>query len=139
MNPVKVSIDINSPAPLVYQTLCDVERWPEWSPTMQSVKRLDTGAFAVGSKARVVQPKLRPADWQVSSLAPDRNFTWVTRSPGLQMEAGHAVETTGAGCRVTLTFAMSGLLSPVAGLLYRKLIAEYVTTEAQSLKRHCEK
>jgi hypothetical protein len=33
---------------------------------------------------------------------------------------------------------MSGLLSPLVGLLYGGLIAEYVNTEAQGLKKHSE-
>jgi uncharacterized membrane protein len=138
MKTVNVMVNIDAPAHRVFQTLCDVEKWPEWTPTMQSVQRMDGGPFAVGSQARVVQPKLRPAVWQVSAMDADANFTWVSKLPGLRMEAGHAVETAGAGCRVSLTFAMSGAFSPIAGMMYGRLIAEYVHAEAQALKKRCE-
>jgi uncharacterized membrane protein len=138
MKSISVMVDIAAPAQRVFQTLCDVERWPEWTATMQSVQRLEQGPFKAGSRARVVQPKLRPSIWQVSSMDEDRNFNWVSATPGLRMEAGHSVEAAGGGCRVTLTFALSGLLSPIIGLMYGGLITEYVNTEAQGLKRRCE-
>jgi ketosteroid isomerase-like protein len=138
MKTVYVVVDIDAPVHRVFQTLCDVEKWPEWTPTMLSVQRIDRGTFAVGSQARVVQPKLRPAVWQVSTMNADANFTWTSTLPGLRMEAGHAVESAGAGCRVSLTFAMSGAFSSIAGMMYGRLIAEYVNAEAQGLKRRCE-
>jgi uncharacterized membrane protein len=138
MKSVTIIVEIAAPAQRVFQTLCDVERWPEWTPSMRTVQRLDHGSFKVGSRARVDQPKLRPSIWQVSSMDEDRNFNWVTITPGLRMEAGHGVETVGGGCRVRLTFALSGLLAPIVSWMYGRLIAEYVNTEAQGLKRRCE-
>jgi uncharacterized membrane protein len=139
MKTVNAVVSIDAPAQRVFQILCDIERWPEWTSSMQSVQRLDSGPFTVASQARVVQPKLRPSVWQVSAMDEARNFTWVSRAPGVRMEAGHAVEAAGAGCRVTLSFTLSGLLSPIVGLLYGGLITEYVNTEAQGLKKHSEK
>jgi uncharacterized membrane protein len=138
MKTINVMVNIDAPAHRVFQTLCDVEKWPEWTPTMQSVQRMDRGPFGVGSQARVVQPKLRPAVWQVSAMNADANFTWTSTLPGLRMEAGHAVASAGAGCRVSLTFAMSGAFSLIAGMMYGRLIAEYVNAEAQGLKKRCE-
>jgi uncharacterized membrane protein len=138
MKTFNVMVDIDASAHRVFQTLCEVEKWPEWTPTVQSVRRLDSGSFTVGSRARVIQPKIRPAVWQVSAMDANATFTWVSKSPGLRLEAGHAVQSAGAACRVSLTFAITGAFSFIAGLLYGRLIAEYVTTEAQALKKYCE-
>ena len=105
---------------------------------MQIVQRLDSGPFKVGSRARVVQPKLRPSVWQVTDLDADRHCTWVTRPAVLSMQAGHAVEPVDAGCKLTLSFHMAGLLSPIVGRLYRPLITEYLNTEAWGLKKRSE-
>jgi hypothetical protein len=105
---------------------------------MTSVRRMDHGPFAVGSRARVRQPKLLPAVWQVTELDEGRSFTWVTRSPGLQIEAGHLVEADGAGSRVTLSVQFSGLLGPLVARLYRSLNELYLATEAKGLRERCE-
>jgi uncharacterized membrane protein len=132
------TVSIDAPPDKVFAVLCDVERWPEWTSTMLSVKRLDGGPFRVGSTAEVRQPKLRPAVWEVTDMEPGRNFNWTARSPGVRMQAEHRVEPDGAGCRVTLTLQLSGLMAPLAARLYGSLIDEYVTTEGLGLKKRCE-
>src|ERR1700737_1302301 len=102
MTHFSILVDIQASPDRVWAVLCDVERWPEWTSTMTSVRRMDDAPFAVGSKARVRQPRLLPAVWQVTELDERRSFTWVTRSPGVRIEAGHLVERVGSGSRVTL-------------------------------------
>lgn len=136
-NTVKI-VDIDAPPEKVFAVLCDVERWPEWTPTVSRVQRLDNGAFALGSSAEVRQPRLRPAVWRVTQLETDRNFTWTTRSAGLRMQAGHSVEPRGNGSRVTLSFEISGLIGPLVSRLYGGLIERYVATESQGLKKRSE-
>ena len=89
---------------------------------MTGVERLESGPFAVGSSARVRQPRLRPAVWQVTEFENQRNFTWAARSPGLCMTAGHWIEPEGEGSRVTLSFELSGFLAPLISRLYGGLI-----------------
>ncbi|HEY2783204.1 MAG TPA: SRPBCC family protein [Steroidobacteraceae bacterium] len=132
------TVDIDAPPQKVFAVLCDVERWPEWTPTMSRVQRLDEGPFSVGSRAEVRQPKLRPAVWQVTQLEENRDFTWTTRSAGLRMKAGHLIEPSGNGSRVALSFEMSGLIAPLVARLYGSLIEEYVATESQGLKKRSE-
>jgi uncharacterized membrane protein len=137
-NLVSVSVNIDAPPQKVFAVLCDVERWPEWTSTMASVQRLESGPFAVGSRARVRQPSLRPAVWQVTELENQRSFTWSTRSLGLRMTARHSIETKGAGSIVVLSFEMSGFIAPLAARLYGGLIERYITTESQGLKQRSE-
>ena len=137
-NTVIVTVSINAPPQKVFAVLCDVERWPEWTSTMSGVKRLESGPFAVGSSARVRQPRLRPAVWQVTGFENQRNFTWAARSPGLCMTAGHSIEPEGVGSRVTLSFELSGFIAPLISRLYGGLIQRYITTEAQGLKKRSE-
>jgi uncharacterized membrane protein len=135
---INVAVTIDAPPETVFAVLCDVERWPEWTPTMTSVQRLDQGPFGVGSSAQVRQPKLLPAVWKVTELEAQRNFTWVARTPGLRMKAGHLVERQGAGSRVQLSFELSGLMARVVSRLYGGLIEQYVNTESQKLKQRSE-
>jgi uncharacterized membrane protein len=133
------TVNIDAPPQKVFAVLCDVERWPEWTPTMSRVQRLDKGPFSVGSRAEVRQPKLRPAVWQVTQLEENRDFTWATGSAGLRMKAGHLIEASGSGgSRVALSFEMSGLIAPLVSRLYGSLIEEYIATESQGLKKRSE-
>lgn len=132
------TVNIDAAPEKVFAVLCDVERWPEWTSTMLSVRRVESGAFGVGSTARVRQPRLLPAVWQVTQFEDKRNFTWTTRSPGLRMTAGHSVEPHGTGSRVTLSFELSGFIAPLVSRLYGGLIERYVNTESQGLKKRSE-
>jgi uncharacterized membrane protein len=137
-NAISVAVNIEAPPEKVFAVLCDVERWPEWTSTMTSVQRMESGQFAVGSRARVRQPKLLPAVWQVTEFEDKRNFTWTTRSPGLCMSASHAIEPQGADSRVALSLELTGLIAPVIALLFGGLMERYITTESQGLKKRSE-
>ena len=58
-------VHIDAPQEVVWAVTEDIERWPEWTPSVESVTRIDHGQFDVGSAANVVvgmlrQPKPRP-------------------------------------------------------------------------------
>jgi uncharacterized membrane protein len=133
-----IAVDVKASRDEILAVLFDVERWPEWTSTMTSVRRLDEGALARGSAARVRQPKLPSGIWRVVELDPARGFAWATQSPGLRLEAGHWAETSAAGSRVTLTLAFSGLLGALAARFYGALSQRYMAIEAEGLRKRCE-
>ena len=138
MSTFKTAVDILAAPGTVFAVLCDVERWPNWTPTMTRITRLDSGAFGIGSRAEVHQPKLKSSVWEVSEFEPERRFTWKSYAPGVHWVAGHEVEASVSGCRVTLTIEVHGGLRWMVALLYGRYIEEYVITEGKSLKNHCE-
>jgi uncharacterized membrane protein len=136
---LSIDVDIKASPDRVLAVLCDIERWPEWTSTMTSVRRMDDGPLVVGSRAQIRQPKLLPAVWQVTELDERRSFTWVTRSPGVRVKAGHLVEADGVGSRVRLSLEYSGLLGSLVARIYRHLNERYLAIEAKGLREHCEK
>lgn len=122
----------------VWQVLADVERWPRWTPTVISVEPLAGSGIRVGARYRVTQPKLRPAVYEVTACEPLREFTWATKLPGVRMTAVHRLVAAADGTAAELSFETAGLLGNIVGRMYGKLIAEYVATEARSLKAACE-
>jgi carbon monoxide dehydrogenase subunit G len=123
----------------IWQVLADVERWPTWTPTVLSVEPITGDGFRVGAKYRVTQPKLRPGVYEVTERVPHEAFTWVQKAPGASMIAEHRLTAfDGSGTEVELSFSTQGLFGAVLGSMYAKTIADYVKTEARSLKTHCE-
>jgi len=134
MRTFSISIDIAAPAERVYDVMSDIERWHEWTPSITSIKRLDSGPLVVGSRAMVRQPKLPPALWQVTAIDPGRSFTWVSTAPGIRTVGHHAAEPTAAGSRATLSIDLQGALGGVLGLLTKGITERYLAFESSGLK-----
>jgi uncharacterized membrane protein len=132
------SIEVAAPPATVFETYADVERWPSWTASVTRVELLDPGPFRVGMRARVRQPKLPVAIWQVTELLPGESFTWVARGPGVVTTGTHAVRAVGGTTRVTATLDQEGLLGPVLGFATRGLTRRYIRMELEGLKRYCE-
>ncbi|WP_081491599.1 SRPBCC family protein [Rhodanobacter thiooxydans] len=106
MHAYTTSVDIEAPADLVWTLLSDVLSWPQRLPTVTSVAPLGNTTLAVGTRFHVIQPKVRPATWEVTCIEPGHSFTWRSRSSGLTMVANHVVDPTGRSrCRLWLDFA----------------------------------
>jgi uncharacterized membrane protein len=134
------TIDIAAPAQLVYEVYTDVERWPEWAASVTSVQRLDQGPLRVGSRARIKQPRLPTAMWEVTEVVTGRSFTWMARGPGIITTASHVVTPPEADgpARVTASLQQTGPLGQLLGLLTQRLTNRYMQTEVQGLKARCE-
>jgi uncharacterized membrane protein len=129
----ETSRHIDAPTQRVWEVLFDVARWPDWTPTIASVRRLDEGPFRVGSRAEVRQPRLPRAVWQVTEVVDGRSFTWEATGPGMRTIARHEVVPDGHGSRVTLSIEQTGPMGAVAAVVWRRLTQRYTETEAESL------
>ena len=138
MRDFTVRTAIAAPPQTVWPILADVERWPEWTASMQNVTRLDAGPLGAGSRVRVAQPKLRPADFTITEWEPNRNFTWASSTPMVWATAGHLVEPSATGSTITLTLRFEGWAGGVAGWLMRGLVERYMAMEGAGLKQRCE-
>jgi uncharacterized membrane protein len=137
----EVTTTVDAPADLVWRTVRDVEKWPEWTPTMTEVRRLDGdpgGDLRVGSRAAVRQPGQPVRTWTVTELTEGRSFTWTSTGRGLRLSADHVVTTDGGTTVIELRFSVTGPLAPLAALAGRAVRAA-VDTEAASLKAWCER
>lgn len=134
----QTSVHIAAPPERVWAATIDIERWPEWTPTVTRARRLDSGPLRVGSRVLLHQPKLPPAIWVVGALGPGRAMILKSGLPGMRVIAHHRLEPEGEGCAVTLSVHFEGWFG---GLLERwtgDLNHRYLALEADGLKRHCE-
>lgn len=131
----QTEIEINASPDRVWSIMRDVERWPEWTPTVTAVTLRNPGPLAVGSRAAIRQPKLPPALWRVTELDDGRRtFTWVNAAPGIRVIAKHSVVPAAQRSRASLSVAFEGLLGPLLAWMTRKLNEEYLALESQGLK-----
>jgi uncharacterized protein YndB with AHSA1/START domain len=123
---------------LVWQVLADVEHWRDWTPTVLEIKSLGNALMEVGSQYRVVQPKLRPANYEVTEYVPHQRFTWAQKLPGGALVADHRITPRDGATEVELSFTSQGLLANMVAAIFSKMIAQYVATESRSLKTYCD-
>jgi carbon monoxide dehydrogenase subunit G len=135
----RTAIDIDAPLERVWSVLMDVERWPEWSPAMTSVERLEPGMFRPGSTARIKQPRLPLAVWRVTELVPQKTFTWTAQARGVTTVARHTVTALEEGGTRTLgEVDQYGPLALLARIFFSRVTKRYLRQEAQGLKERCE-
>ncbi|MGO9437864.1 MAG: SRPBCC family protein [Terracidiphilus sp.] len=133
------TVEIYAAPERVWAAFVDVERWPEWTPTVTRVKRMDENPLAVGSRTKLWQPQLMPAVWRVTVLDESVGlFKWTAGLPGIQVTATHRVQPTPNGSHVTLSLDYTGLLGPLMAWQLKNLNWDYLTKEANGLKRFCE-
>ena len=133
------AVRIHASSDRIWHVMTDIERWPEWTPSVTSIKRLTDGPLAVGSRVRIKQPKLLPAVWTVTQFHSGQSFDWTSSMPGVQVIGGHALQPAEDGCDVILSVRFEGTLSRFAEAAFGKLTEKYVQMEANGLKLRCEK
>ena len=133
------SIDIHASQQRVWDVLSDVESWPRVVSTVETVELLTPPPLTRGSRVRLKQPKLPEGVWDVIAWDAPAYFEWTQKTGGITSVAGHRVEALDdARSRLTLTLDMRGLLVPVVGLFYKGLTNDYMTREAEGMKRAAE-
>lgn len=134
----QTTVDIDAPPHVVWEVMSDVERWPEWTASVRSIRRLDSGPFRVGSQALIRQPRFPPALWTVTAIEPLRSFTWRSGAPGVWVHAHHSLTPTATGTRVRLGLRYRGLLGRLIARMTRGITERYLAMEAEGLKRRSE-
>jgi hypothetical protein len=139
MNTQRHGTTISAPADHVWQVFTDVERWPNWTPSVVRAAIVDGRALDVGTAVRIKQPRMPELAWVVTELTVGRSWTWVATSPGIVTSATHVVEGIDAvTCRINQRIEHRGVLAAVIGPLTASRTRRYLEQEAAGLKSQCE-
>jgi uncharacterized membrane protein len=132
-------ITINANADEVWRVYADVERWPEWTQSVRSVRYESGDTLKAGAVVRIEQPKLPKAEWHVEKVDLGRTWTWIAHGPGVRTTAIHTVDAIDDHTtRVRQTLIQDGPIGAVIGRLYGRLTRRYLAMEAAGLKQRCE-
>jgi uncharacterized membrane protein len=133
------SIEIDAPAQLVWQVFSDVERWPEWTPSVTSLVARDGTGLAVGKRFAIKQPGMSKLVWKVTEIDSGESWTWAQRSLGVLVTARHWVIPQPDGrTLVRQQLDQRGVLGAVIGRLMIKKTRRFLEQEAQGLKARSE-
>jgi uncharacterized membrane protein len=133
------SIEIDAPPQVVWDVFSDVEHWPEWTASVTSLTGRDGSALAAGRRFAIKQPGLQKLIWKVAEIEPGTSWTWVTRSPGVQVIARHYVTgLPGGRTLVRQELDQRGVLGALVGRLTLKRTKRYLAMEAHGLKARSE-
>ncbi|HEY2565435.1 MAG TPA: SRPBCC family protein [Acidimicrobiales bacterium] len=135
----RTSIEIDAPLETVWGVLTDLERWPEWTKSIQQIAAVSGSPLTPGAKIRIKQPRLPAAVWEVTQLEPDRVLTWKAKSGSVTTVADHRLSISPAKKVVAdLSIRQTGTLAWLAGLFTSSLSRRYVEMEAEGLKHRSE-
>jgi uncharacterized membrane protein len=133
------SVEIDAPAPLVWDVFADVERWPEWTASVRRIVPLDGPGIEVGKRFQIKQPRLPNLVWEVTELDPGVSWMWRQRSPGGTTFASHEVVPEDADrTLVRQRIDQRGPVGVAVGALMLRLTKRYLDLEAQGLKAKSE-
>jgi len=135
---VENTIEIEASPSTVWAVTTDVERWPEWTPTVTSVELTDGKPLGPGSKVRIKQPGQPEAEWTVSAYRAGKFFEWESRRSGLTFRATHIIKVDGTGSACTVRLEATGFLSVLLWPLLRPAVGRALNVENKSLKARCE-
>lgn len=125
-------VRVAAPADVAWRLLTDLERWPEWGPSVRSA-HLDRGPFGPGARGRVETAVGIELPFEVTGFEAGRSWSWsVAGVPA----TGHRVESAGpAACRVG--FGVPAIAFPylVVCRIALARIAEIASREAASRPR----
>ena len=138
MNTVS-SVEIDAPAPLVWEVFSDVGRWPEWTASVTRVDALDGPGLGVGRRFAISQPRMPRLVWEVTELADGASWTWVQRSPGgLALARHQVIPIDEHRTRVHQEIDQRGLIGALVGRLMVRMTKRYLQWEARGLKARSE-
>lgn len=129
---------IDAPVDTVWALTVDVERWPDITPTMTTVTRLDDRPFGVGGEARVKQPGQRTRVWTVTRFEAPHHFEWDATMGPIRMRGGHHLQAEGDQCRNRLSLELTGFASGLFGRLARRALRSAITRENEGFKAAAE-
>ncbi len=133
------TVAIDAPADLVWSVFSDVERWPEWTASVNRLVGLDGPDLALGRRFEIAQPRMPTLSWQVTELSPYASWTWVQRSSGAVTVASHSVVATADDATVVnQELDQGGFVGSAVAALMSRMTKRYLEMEGRGLKARSE-
>lgn len=120
----------------IFRIYEDVRNWHTWDPDTRAAS-LD-GAFAVGSRGRLVPAKGRAVPMVLTRVERDRCFTAESRIPLFRMRFEHELVPAGGNTEIVHRVTFSGALAFLLGTMLARRVDAGLPVTLQRLKALAE-
>ena len=127
-------IHIDAPPAAVWSVLKDIERWPDWTPSITFARIRCEGPLEPGLQADLITRGAGPATWSVTEAKPGASFAWEASVRGIHVLADHVLTPVAGGTDVLLSVDVSGLPLMLFKRMVRRQSLENLQAEAAGLK-----
>lgn len=132
-------IEIAAPIELVWERYTDVERWPEWTASVNALRALDSAELALGNRYEIRQPRMPALTWAVTELTPGRSWSWEQVSPGGRTIGFHEMSPIDVDrTRVRLGVDQRGPVGRIFAVAFKRTTNRFLDLESAGLQAHCE-
>jgi len=134
------SIEVDAPMSDVWAIFADVQRWSEWTASIDRVTPVGDSSIEVGHRFEIKQPRFPKLVWEVTEVDPGTSWTWRQRSLGSTVIASHELVALGSGrTLVRQRIEQRGPLGVLSGALTRRITKRYLHLEGEGLKARVER
>lgn len=103
MATVDRAIHIDAPAARVFAAIADPNELERWHPSFTSVTAVTDGPTRLGSRSKVVSPRLGTFEMKVVAFEPGQRIRWTAQNKMMTMEHENRVADDGTGARFQQT------------------------------------
>jgi len=132
------TIYINAPLDTVWKVTEDVEKWSEWTPTIDSISLTKGIPLQLASCVEIKQPGQPMSEWTVTTFIPHKHFEWEHKRAGLWIKASHEMHKDKEGTTNILQIESKGILTLLLWPILFFGIKKALQQENMGLKKHCE-
>jgi ligand-binding SRPBCC domain-containing protein len=134
------SVEVDAPMPEVWKIYADVQRWSEWTPSIDRVTPIGETGIEIGHRFEIKQPRFPKLVWEVTEVDPGASWTWRQRSFGSTVTAAHELISLGSDrTLVRQRIEQRGPLGVISGVLTKRLTKRYLRLEGEGLKARVER
>jgi carbon monoxide dehydrogenase subunit G len=111
------SIDINAPVDKVWALIDNLEKWPQWMPSIKKIERISKGPLAAGSQLSVtakVSGLTVTLLMTITEFVPERNVVMEGKALGTKLTRFYTLEPVNGKTKVTIGGDVSGALAWLA-------------------------
>ncbi len=144
---IELTTEIAAPPEIVYATVTDIARWPDFFRGIAQMELLTPGPIVVGTKFRETRTMFgRNASeaMTVAMLEPPRQFALTAENHGTRYRIIHQVASVTGGSRLRLTFegtpvTLAAKLGAIIALLFKGAVTKKLSSDLNDVKSEAER